>query len=79
MVETWARRMPCPSGLATDFGRIIVDDAAFCRQIVRTHARTFWLASHFLPPEKRRAAFALYAFCRVADDLVDLAGSRRRR
>ena len=67
--------MPSPSGLDTDFGRIIVDDAAHCRQIVRTHARTFWLASHFLTLEKRRSAFALYAFCRVADDLVDLAGS----
>ena len=52
-----------------------VDDAAQCRQIVRTHARTFWLASHFLIPEKRRSAYALYAFCRVADDLVDLAAS----
>jgi phytoene synthase len=51
-----------------------VDDAAYCRQIVRTHARTFWLASHFLGAEKRRSTFALYAFCRVADDLVDLAG-----
>jgi 15-cis-phytoene synthase len=52
-----------------------VDDAAQCRQIVRTHARTFWLASHFLSPEKRRSAYALYAFCRVADDLVDLASA----
>jgi phytoene synthase len=48
-----------------------LDDAAHCRQIVRRHARTFWLASRFLPGPKRRAAFALYAFCRVADDIVD--------
>ena len=59
----------------TDPERIHVDDAAQCRDIVRTHARTFWLASHFLPPDKRRSAYALYAFCRVADDLVDRAGS----
>ncbi|MDB4893454.1 MAG: pys [Gemmatimonadetes bacterium] len=52
-----------------------LSDAAHCRQIVRSCARTFWLASSFLPPEKRRAAYALYAFCRVADDIVDL-GSR---
>jgi 15-cis-phytoene synthase len=52
-----------------------VDDAAQCRRIVRTHARTFWLASHFLPPEKRRSAYALYAFCRIADDLVDLSAT----
>lgn len=48
-------------------------DARYCEQVVRTHARTFALASRLLPPEKRRAAFALYAFCREADDLVDLA------
>ncbi|MEO5817568.1 MAG: phytoene/squalene synthase family protein [Gemmatimonadaceae bacterium] len=47
-------------------------DATHCRRIVRAYARTFWLASGFLPPDKRRAAFALYAFCRVADDIVDL-------
>jgi 15-cis-phytoene synthase len=61
--------------LDTDSERMSVDDAAACRQIVRTHARTFWLASHFLTAEKRRSAYALYAFCRVADDLVDLAAA----
>jgi phytoene synthase len=49
------------------------DDALQCERVVRSHARTFTLASYFLPPEKRRAAFALYAFCRVADDMVDAA------
>jgi phytoene synthase len=55
-------------------------DARACERIVREHARTFALASHFLPPPKRRAAFALYAFCRVADDMVDAAdlGDRGR-
>ena len=58
---------------------MITNDEAHCRRIVRTHARTFWLASRFLPPDKRRAAFALYAFCRVADDLVDLASPQHAR
>ena len=58
---------------------MITNDEAHCRRIVRMHARTFWLASRFLPPDKRRAAFALYAFCRVADDLVDLASARQAR
>ena len=48
-------------------------DALVCRRITRAHARTFSLASYFLPAPKRRAAFALYAFCRVADDIVDRA------
>ena len=46
-------------------------DALHCERVTRRHARTFSLASWFLPPAKRRAAFALYAFCRVADDTVD--------
>ncbi|MEP6733008.1 MAG: phytoene/squalene synthase family protein [bacterium] len=51
-------------------------DEVHCRRIVRSYARTFWLASRFLPAGKRRAAFALYAFCRVADDIVDLGAAR---
>lgn len=48
-----------------------VADANFCERIARSRARTFSLASVFLPPAKRRGAFALYAFCRIADDIVD--------
>jgi phytoene synthase len=49
------------------------DDARECARLVRVHARTFHYASWLLPAEKRRAANALYAFCRVADDMVDSA------
>jgi phytoene synthase len=52
-------------------------DAQVCQRIVQEHARTFHLASVFLPAAKRRAAFALYAFCRVADDIVDRADRAR--
>jgi phytoene synthase len=39
-------------------------------------ARSFYFASRFLPMEKRRAVFALYDYCRSADNLVDLRGER---
>jgi phytoene synthase len=39
-------------------------------------ARSFHFASRFLPGAKRRAVFALYDYCRHADNLVDLRGSR---
>lgn len=42
-----------------------------CDLITRTHSRTFHMASGLLPREKRNAARALYAFCRVTDDIVD--------
>src|SRR3954470_14317456 len=43
-----------------------------CYAITRKHSRSFFLSSQLLPPEKRRAVHALYAFCRTSDDLVDL-------
>jgi phytoene synthase len=42
-----------------------------CEQITKSHSRTFMLASGLLPRAKRRGARALYAFCRVCDNLVD--------
>ncbi|MBN2387201.1 MAG: squalene/phytoene synthase family protein [Anaerolineales bacterium] len=45
-----------------------------CDRITRQHSRTFYLASGLLPVDKCRAARALYAFCRVSDDIVDRAG-----
>lgn len=48
-------------------------DAEVCERVAATHARTFALASRLLPSRKRRGAYAVYAFCRTADDIVDLA------
>jgi phytoene synthase len=42
-----------------------------CFEITRKHSRSFFLSTQLLPPEKRRAIRALYAFCRTSDDLVD--------
>jgi 15-cis-phytoene synthase len=48
-----------------------VDTFDQARQLTRRHAKTFYFASHALPPEKRRASYALYAFCRYIDNLAD--------
>lgn len=45
----------------------------YCHRQTRQHARSFYFASVALPREKKRAAYAVYAFCRYADDLVDRA------
>jgi phytoene synthase len=44
---------------------------ARCQHLTRTHGRTFYLATTLLPPEKRKAIRALYAFCRMSDNIVD--------
>jgi phytoene synthase len=41
--------------------------------VAREHGRTFYFASRFLPSHSRRAIHAVYAYCRVADDIVDNA------
>src|SRR5690349_13146219 len=42
-----------------------------CKAVIAEHGKTFNLATRLLPPPKRRAVRELYAFCRVADDIVD--------
>lgn len=49
---------------------------AAAERVTRQWARSFHFASTFLPPAKRRAVFAIYDFCRHADNLVDLRGPR---
>jgi len=54
--------------------RELLDRAyAYCAEITQAHSRTFYLASALLPQDKRQAVRALYAFCRLSDDLVDRA------
>ena len=42
--------------------------------MVRRSGTSFYWAMRFLPPEKRRAMFAVYAFCREVDDIADEPG-----
>lgn len=52
---------------------------ARCEQITKQHSKTFYMASNLLPGEQREAARALYAFCRISDDLIDEGGQNRLR
>jgi phytoene synthase len=49
-------------------------DRAACRAMIRNGSKSFHAASLLLPAEVRDAAYALYAFCRLSDDLVDVEG-----
>jgi len=42
---------------------------------VKKSAKNFYYAFAFLPKEKRAAMYAVYAFCREADDIVDEGGT----
>ena len=43
-------------------------------ELLARAGKSFHLAGQFLPPERRRAATQLYAFCRGLDDLADETG-----
>ena len=49
------------------------EDLAACRATLRGGSRSFLAAARLLPARVHRPATALYAFCRIADDLIDTA------
>lgn len=66
----------------TSFHRSVIEDVqddglknaySYCRFITKKHAKTFYMATRFLPNEKQRGIFAIYGLCRYLDNLVDEA------
>ncbi len=44
---------------------------SYCKELTERSGPHFSVGFRFLPEEKRRAIYAVYAFCRYADDIVD--------
>jgi 15-cis-phytoene synthase len=63
-------RVESPAALAAPGDAI---EWRLCAAVARSHGRSFFLASHCLPPDRRRAIHATYAYCRIADDIADLS------
>jgi len=54
-----------------------LDEArAWCKHLAETHYENFHVASWFLPKKLRPHFHAVYAYCRVSDDLGDEVGDR---
>jgi 15-cis-phytoene synthase len=53
-------------------------DIKQCADLVRSGSHTFHAASLIMPRCYREAAFAVYAFCRTADDAIDSGGDAAR-
>lgn len=43
----------------------------FCEEIIAANSKSFYKSFSMLPKEKRKAVWAIYAFCRTVDDIVD--------
>ena len=64
----------------TSFHRSVIDEMnndllkpaySHCRAITRYYAKTFYMATRFLPNDKQRGIFAIYGYCRYVDNMVD--------
>lgn len=43
----------------------------YCEKVIAHHSKTFYKAFSILPKDERKAVWAVYAFCRTVDDIVD--------
>lgn len=46
-------------------------DYAYCEKVIKVSSKSFYTAFSKLPKDKAKAVYAIYAFCRQADDTVD--------
>ncbi|MGM0896355.1 MAG: phytoene/squalene synthase family protein [Bacillota bacterium] len=44
---------------------------SYCERVIADNSKSFYKAFSLLPKEKRKAVWAVYAFCRKVDDIVD--------
>jgi phytoene synthase len=60
-----------PADVSRRDGASLDADYEHCAQVTRRSRSSFYYAFILLPPERRRALHAVYAFCRFIDDIAD--------
>jgi len=56
----------------------LAEARAWCKRLAESHYENFHVASWFLPQKLRPHFHAIYAYCRVSDDLGDEVGHREQ-
>jgi len=59
-----------------DVAPTLAEARAWCKRLAESHYENFHVASWFLPEALRPHFHAIYAYCRVSDDLGDEVGDR---
>ena len=67
-------RLDPAGGVALDTGLSLAESYELCRNIQKSHSRTYYFSTQFFPPPVRPRVHALYAFMRYADEIVDNPG-----
>ena len=63
------------SASATIAGPDLAEGYRRCAELTRRHGTTYFWGAAILPKEQRRHVHAVYALCRLADDIVDAPGA----
>lgn len=53
----------------------LIADYSYCENIIKANSKSFYAAFSILPKAKRNSVYAIYAFCRYADDSIDVLHS----
>jgi len=72
LAAAWSK-LP-PSYLPPATAPSLNDARAWCKHLALEHYENFHVASRFLPEKYRPHFYAIYAYCRVSDDLGDEVG-----
>jgi len=72
LARAWAA-LPASYGIP-ETAPTLEEARAWCRQLAESHYENFHVASWFLPEALRSHFHAIYAYCRVSDDLGDEVG-----
>lgn len=63
---------PVPTRHRSPAPRISLEESyEICRKITAEYSKTFYMGTMLMPPEQRRAIWAIYMWCRQTDELVD--------
>jgi phytoene synthase len=57
---------------------VALDAVEYCRRVTKESGTSFYWAFQLMPSPKREAMWALYAFCRYLDDIVDDDAAQER-
>ena len=77
IAEAAQRLEGAPAGLLEPSVRPSMDEAqAWCKTLAESHYENFHVATYFLPKQLRAHFHAVYAYCRVSDDLGDEVADR---
>lgn len=64
------------SNFAKGGANMLLQDYKYCENIIKINSKSFYAAFSILPTQKRNSIYAIYAFCRFADDSVDILNSK---